>query len=49
MGNMHSGTPSAFVGSTVHAVKSVAIPTTFAASMPAAATAEGTAIRSTST
>jgi hypothetical protein len=44
-----SGVPSASVGSTVHAVKSVAIPMTSAGSMPAAATACGTAVRNTST
>ena len=43
-----SGVPSASTGSTVHAVKSVAIPTTVAGSTPAAATAAGTAWRSTS-
>ena len=44
----HSGVPSASTGSTVQAVKSVPIPTTAAGSMPAAATAAGTASRSTS-
>ena len=44
---MHSGLPSAVTGKTVHAVKSVAMPTTAAGSMPASLTAAGTARRST--
>ena len=44
---MHSGVPSAVVGSTVQAVKSVAMPITAAGSMPASRMASGTAVRST--
>ena len=40
----HSGVPSASVGSTVHAVKSVPIPMTSAGSTPLAARASGTAV-----
>ena len=45
----HSGVPSDSVGTIVHAVKSVAMPMTSAASIPAASTAAGTAVRRTST
>ena len=44
----HSGVPSARAGSTVQAVKSVAMPMTAAGSTPPAASAAGTARRSTS-
>ena len=47
-GSPHSGVPSDRVGSTVHAVKSVPMPTTSAAETPLAATAFGTASLSTS-
>ena len=47
-GSSHSGVPSRRTGSGVDAVKSVPMPTTVAGSTPAAATAAGTAERSTS-
>ncbi len=48
-GSSLSGVPSASVGTIVQAVKSVAMPMTWAGSMPEARTASGTAMRSTST